>query len=233
MADGYDLDARLAFLAGENAKHLAVVLRAKAGQSYDVSCDGHVFEAEITKVSPERVEFRLGKPRPADSSADVTLLLSIFKFDRFEWAIEKCTELGVTNIVPVISKRTDKHLATAALKRAERWRKIAREAAQQSRRVLPTEIADPVKLKDAIAAQPAEVTRLVLAEAEENRTLTGALATVTGAIVMAVGPEGGWTPDEIAQFESAGWMPVSLGANILRAETAAMAACAVVQASLE
>ena len=120
IADGFDLDGRAAFVSGENAKHLAVVLRAKTGQRFDVSCEGHVFVAVVTKATPERVEFRLEKEIKAGERAKLTVLLAIFKFDRFEWAVEKCTELGATRIVPAVAKRTDKHLASAAAKRAER-----------------------------------------------------------------------------------------------------------------
>ena len=78
------------------------------------------------------------------------MLLAVFKFDRMEWAIEKCTELNVTRIVPIVARRTEKHLALAAEKRVERWRRIAREASEQSRRVVVPEIANPVKLADAM-----------------------------------------------------------------------------------
>ena len=81
------------------------------------------------------MEFTLGAEIAAQTVTPITLLLAVFKFDRMEWAIEKCTELNVTAIVPVIARRTEKHLALAAEKRAQRWRRIAREASQQSRRI--------------------------------------------------------------------------------------------------
>ena len=95
------------------------------------------------------------------------LVVAIYKFDRLEWAIEKCTELGVTRIVPVIARRTDAHLAAAAGKRVERWRRIAHEAAQQSRRLRPPQIDEAVKLKSALALEAP--TRLLLNENERSR----------------------------------------------------------------
>ena len=92
---------------------------------------------ESSPSRPDRVEFELGEEIATASSAQVTIALAIFKFDRMEWAIEKCTELGVARIVPVIASRTETHLATAAVKRAERWRRIALQASEQSRRISP------------------------------------------------------------------------------------------------
>ena len=90
------------------------------------------------------------KKSPPRALAEITLLLAIFKFDRMEWAIEKCTELGVSRIVPVIARRTDSHLAAASANEIERWRRIARQAAEQSRRAAPPEISVPIKLSEAL-----------------------------------------------------------------------------------
>lgn len=215
-----------AALVGDNAAHLARVLRARAGQEFDISAGGSVRRGRIVSVSTERVEFELGEAVPAAADGlPVTLLLAVFKFDRMEWAIEKATELGVAGIVPVIARRTEAHLAVAAGKRVERWRKLAFESAQQSRRLAPPPIAVPTKLADAIAAATGD--RIVLAESEGNTTLKQALAGATGPVTLAVGPEGGWTDDEMKIFRTAGWRPASLGNTILRAETAAIAALAV------
>jgi 16S rRNA (uracil1498-N3)-methyltransferase len=151
----------------------------------------------------------------------------VFKFDRMEWAIEKCTELNATSIVPVIARRTEKHLAQAAEKRVERWRRIAREASEQARRVTPPEIGGPVKLD--VALRTLADLRIALAEAEREAQLAEILRghDGTSSLGLAIGPEGGWTQDELQLFEQAGWVPASLGATILRAETAAIAALAV------
>jgi 16S rRNA (uracil1498-N3)-methyltransferase len=165
--------------------------------------------------------------------------MSIFKFDHMEWAIEKATELGVAAIVPVIARRTEKHLALAAMKRVERWRRIVHEAAQQSRRSDVPVVHDPVKLADRVKTD-AKLKRIVLAEQERSATLRRALEeamVAAGAempdLEIAIGPEGGWAPDEEALFDANGWQAVSLGPRILRAETAAIATLAVVASMLE
>ena len=229
IADEYSADR--AALTGEHAAHLARTLRARVGQEFDVSCGDVVRHATITSVSDDRVEFSLGEAVPATVMTPVTLVLAVFKFDRMEWAIEKCTELHVTTIVPVIARRTEKHLAQAAEKRLERWRRIAREAAQQSRRVAPPEIADPAKLADTLKIEATR--RIVLSEQEHEVALSDVLSsTSANSLALAIGPEGGWADDELRSFADAGWASASLGDTILRAETAAIAAMAIARVLL-
>ena len=217
-----------AALTGEHAEHLSRVLRARIGQEFDITTGDKVRRGRITAITANRVEFELGDEIPASASLHVTLALAIFKFDRMEWAIEKCTELGAAGIVPVIASRTEAHLAAAAAKRVERWRRIALQAAEQSRRISPPEISQPVKLKDALVL-PGTV-HIVLSEAEPDVMLKDVLQSERrdGDVVLAFGPEGGWTVDELKRFEEAGWISAALGRTILRAETAAIAATAVV-----
>jgi 16S rRNA (uracil1498-N3)-methyltransferase len=149
-----------------------------------------------------------------------------------EWAIEKCTELGVSQIVPVIARRTDLHLVTASAKRVERWQRIALQAAEQSRRASPPEISAPIRFAEAVKF-PGKL-RILLAESEEQTQLRDVVKSPTGngGIILAVGPEGGWTDDESKSFQQAGWISASLGNTILRAETAAIAATAIVASAL-
>ncbi|MGE5723631.1 MAG: RsmE family RNA methyltransferase [Acidobacteriota bacterium] len=231
-----------AALVGEHAAHLARVLRAQVGQEFDIAADGVVRRGRILSVSGDRVEFELGEEVAAAPAVPVTLALAIFKFDRMEWAIEKCTELGVARIVPFAARRTDAHLAASAAKRVERWRRIAREASEQARRVAPPEVADPVKLREVLALAGKQ--RIVLSEAERAvslRELCGVGAPSAGSVqapardvslILTIGPEGGWTNEELQAFAQAGWKSASLGATILRAETAAIAATAVIMAEL-
>jgi 16S rRNA (uracil1498-N3)-methyltransferase len=295
-----------AALTGEHASHLSRTLRVRVGQEFDVACGSIVRRATVSSVSVDRVEFTLGEELLATAVVPVTLLLAVFKFDRMEWAIEKCTELNVTTIVPVIARRTEKHLALAAEKRVERWRRIAREASEQSRRTSPPEITEPMKLKDLLTFEdereeipvgpgarmhgpwkneprrggdsgsrkeglqerPAneprsggtEVSpgrepwvdmatgqsrvataqadenniRIVLAENERDLTLTDILSANPNpqALTLAVGPEGGWTPEELKLFAESHWLFASLGETILRAETAAIAALAIARAEV-
>lgn len=214
-----------AALVGEHAEHLARVLRARLGQEFDVVAEGRVRNARVSRITPERVDFDLLADVPASPAPHVELLVAVFKFDRFEWAVEKATELGVARLVPLVTRRTDARLATAAVKRVERWRRIAQEAAEQSRRSTPPEVADPTKLKIAIAA--AAGSQVVLAESETGTTLKQALASARPPVSLAIGPEGGWTADELNEFADHGWVSASLGSTILRAETAAIAAIAI------
>ena len=219
-----------AALTGNHADHLSRVLRARVGQEFDIATGALVRRGRIVSIADTRVEFELGEEVPAASPANVTLLLAIFKFDRMEWAIEKCTELGVARIVPVIARRTDAHLASASAKRLERWRRLAQQASEQSRRATPPEIAAGMKLKDATGLPG--VARIVLTEAENKTWLRDVLPSVEGEILLAIGPEGGWTGDELQLFQTAGWISASLGPTILRAETAAIAATAIVISDL-
>ena len=221
-----------AALIGEHADHLVRVLRARVGQDFDIATGSTVRRGRISFVDDARVEFELCEEIPGSNQAEITLVLAVFKFDRMEWAIEKCTELGVARIVPIIARRTDAHLAAASAKRVDRWQRIARQAAEQSRRAAPAEIATPIKL--AVALDLAGALRIVLAESEEQTLLRDVVKPQTAAdgIVLAVGPEGGWTESELQSFRQSGWTSASLGNTILRAETAAMAATAVVASAL-
>ncbi|MEO6982238.1 MAG: RsmE family RNA methyltransferase [Edaphobacter sp.] len=247
-----------ATLTGDQAIHLARVLRAEPGQIYDVVANGFLHRAEILSVSPgssseaAEVHFALHEELESDAALPLHLLLAIFKFDHMEWAIEKATELGVSRITPILARRTEKHLALAAPKRAERWRRIALEAAKQSRRTDIPEIADPTQLKAALEKEQSPV-RILLSEAEQTLTLTAALENseagtkprvphpsqshregweVDSRLALAIGPEGGWTPEEMSLFTQHVWQPVTLGPRILRAETAAIAAIAIASAHL-
>ena len=221
-----EVSGNRAALVGDHADHLVRVLRARVGEEFDVVADAAIRRGRIVSISENRVDFELAEEIPAIAAADLTLLLSIFKFDRFEWAVEKCTELGVKKIVPVIARRTDAHLASASAKRVERWRRIAVQAAEQSRRTVPPEICDPVKLQEALRV-PGKV-HIVLSEAEEQVRLRDLFAGSEEAdAILAIGPEGGWTEDELELFQREHWISASLGSTILRAETAAIAATAL------
>jgi 16S rRNA (uracil1498-N3)-methyltransferase len=153
-----------------------------------------------------------------------------------EWAIEKATELGVSRITPILARRTEKHLSQAAAKRADRWRRIALEASKQSRRTTIPEIVDAATLKTALEHEKS-LTKILLSETEQAATLSAVLSasvrpTGNESVALAIGPEGGWTPEEITLFISQHWQPVTLGPRILRAETAAIAAIAITSSHL-
>jgi 16S rRNA (uracil1498-N3)-methyltransferase len=223
-----------AALTGEHAAHLSRVLRARVGEEFDIATPQGVRHGRISSITGERVVFELGELIEEEAAREIAVLLSIFKFDRYEWAVEKLTELGVTTIIPLIAERTETHLAQAANKRAERWRRIALAAAEQSRRALPPEIAAPVALEE---LSMADARRIVLVEPGADAEPTPALAAVLqehpesrAQLALAIGPEGGWSPREVESFRERSWRSASLGAQVLRAETAAISAVAIAMA---
>ena len=225
-----EVSGNRAALTGPHAQHLSRVLRARVGQRFDIATGTTVRTGVVTRVSDSRVEFELGEEYPSQAATAITLALAIFKFDRMEWAIEKATELGVARIIPVVAQRTESHLAAAAAKRSERWQRIARQASEQCRGSAAPEIAQPIKLKELLKC-PIKV-RIVLSELEQDLMLKEAIPDQTKHISVAIGPEGGWSGGELIQFRDAGWVSASLGNTILRAETSAIAAMAVILSEL-
>ncbi len=220
-------------LTGDDAEHVARVLRAEAGQRYEIAGDGRVYLAEIVECRRQRVRFQVMEELdvPADPLR-MTLLAAIIKFDRFEWMVEKATEAGVNVIVPVVAGRSERGLEKAAWKRLERWRRIAKESSQQSRRVRLPEVESPMPVEQAVTL-PGEF-RYFLDEAEGVRPLAGALPPGEerrpgSEAICLVGPEGGWVDGERDLAAKARFLPVSLGPSILRAETAALASVVLVR----
>ena len=135
-------------LRGEEARHLTRVLRVEAGQRFEISDNGAVYLAEIAEARGDRVVFRIEEPIESPPPwSTITLCAALIKFDRFEWIVEKATELGVDRILPVEAARTEKGLLEASRKRSERWERIARESSQQSRRARLPEILNAVPLR--------------------------------------------------------------------------------------
>jgi len=230
-----------AVLLDAQAEHLARVLRAQPGQQFDIVAGNKVQRGVIARVAEDRVEFSLHEAVETTASLPLVMILSIVRFERMEWAIEKLTELGVADIVPLIAQRSEKHLVQAASKRVERWRTIARESAQQSRRSDIPEVSGPLRLAQCLSPEdevPGNV-RLLLSEREPGRTLRACMeerfsqersATLSAneKIYAAIGPEGGWTDAEMNLFAQHRWQAVSLGPRVLRTETAAIAVASVV-----
>ena len=216
-------------LVGETAEHLRRVLRAEPAQQFEISDNHSVYLAEIDAVAKDLVSFRVleeieGQARPVRLVA----LVSLIKFDRFEWIVEKATELGVETLVPVMAGRSEKGLDKAALKRVERWRRIAVESSQQSRRDRLPEIATCIPFEEALQTQGQH--RYFLEEepsAPPLLTVLPKMKTCGDRVCLLAGPEGGWTSDERKASSASGWQPVSLGPQILRTETAVIAALAV------
>jgi 16S rRNA (uracil1498-N3)-methyltransferase len=258
FVDRFERDS--ASLRDEAAEHLGRVLRAEPGQLYELSDGNRVWLARVERVAlskrgPNRIEFALVEPIEAvEPSLRIELLVSIVKFDRLEWAIEKATELGADEIVPLKAARTDKSLLAAAEKRQKRWKRILLESAQQSRRLRPPVLSAALPADKAFTQSTAAL-KILLSErrdapplrqllSQDSTSVAQALLPVrpsnaaeanTSArskISLAIGPEGGWTEDEIALARASGFLDASLGENILRTETAVIASLAVLQFAL-
>jgi len=221
-----------AHIEGDDAKHLTKVLRVEVGQRFEISDNRNVYLAEVAIAHKGEVEFRTIEKLPAEPErVRITLCAALIKFDHFEWMLEKATELGVSQIIPVIATRTERGLDRAAEKRIERWRRIVMEASQQSRRAFLPEVADAVPFSKVLGQSGYP---FVLDEEPGGPNLLTALPTARtseDAVALLIGPEGGWTDAERAAFIAAQWTRVTMGPLILRAETAAMAALSIVNAA--
>jgi 16S rRNA (uracil1498-N3)-methyltransferase len=222
----------MAELRGDEARHLTRVLRVEEGQRFEISDNQAAYLAEIAEARGERVVFRIVEPLDTPvAPVGITLCAALIKFDRFEWMIEKATELGVERILPVESTRTERGLFEASRKRAERWVRIARESSQQSRRLHIPEILPAARFEKSLAL---EADHRYFLDVDEGPCQAPPLLRLMPAerpagsrVAVLVGPEGGWTDSERQLSAAAGWPKVSLGPQVLRAETAASAALAV------
>jgi len=225
-----EVRAGRAEVRGDEAHHLAKVLRIEPGQKFEISDNCNVFLAEVEKVGKDLVSFQmLEQLAPAQAMVRITLVASLIRFERFEWLLEKATELGVEKVVPAQAARSEKGLDIAAEKRVTRWRKIVREASEQSRRDRLPEVEGPVPLPKALSID-ADF-KYVLDEEAGANPLAAALPdarTAHNRVAMMVGPEGGWTERERVAMVEKGWLPVGIGGAILRTETAAIAGIAVI-----
>ena len=225
-------------MRGDAAEHLGRVLRAEPGQLYELSDGqrvwlGRVESVGLLKRGENRIEFSLVEAVAVRESAlQVDLLIALVKFDRFEWCLEKATELGVRNIVPIVAARSDKALVGAAEKRHARWEKILLESAQQSRRVRPPKLETALKADAAFAGERADL-KILLSENADAPSIRNVLGGKSSNFVaLAIGPEGGWTDAELDAARVAGFSEASLGQLILRTETAVLSALAIVNFAL-
>lgn len=213
-------------LRGEEAKHLTRVLRVELGQVYEISDNANKYLAKVVEAHKEAVRFEIVERLEASRETPlITLYVAIIKFEHFEWGIEKATELGVDRIVPLVTARTEHGLEKAVPKRLERWRKIALEASQQSRRVFLPEITEAVALRKVLGV--VEGKKFFLDEERSGQGLKRAVDEEPVSVL--IGPEGGWTEEERELARGSGWTPISLGPRVLRAETAWMACLAILR----
>jgi 16S rRNA (uracil1498-N3)-methyltransferase len=222
-------------LSGDEAAHLGRVLRLGPGAQISAfDGRGHEYVAVVEQVEADRVRCRiLQRMEPAPPTpVSVSLGQGLPKAEKFEWVIQKATELGVVEVVPLLTDRSVPQLTGARLAaKLARWEKIAREACKQSGRATVPRLWPPMRLEAFFSAFQSADLKLVLWEGERRRRLRAVLDAYAQAatIAVVVGPEGGLTPEEVAQGEPYGFLPVGLGARILRTETASLVAVALLQ----
>lgn len=218
-------------LEGARFHYLQRVLRLAVGDSLEVFDSGRAFTASIVAADQTSMTLELGAERVARSMRPVTIVQGLPKADKLELVLQKATELGATAFAPVSTARSIVKLEGKEDKKLERWRRIVEEAARQCRRSDVPTVAPPAPLLEAVKALPGAPTLLVLDE-EEHATRLGLAFSVLDAdqpVALIIGPEGGLTREEVSALISLGAVAVTLGTLVLRTETAALAALAIVR----
>jgi 16S rRNA (uracil1498-N3)-methyltransferase len=228
-------------LSAEESRHLRDVLRLRAGEeAFVFDGEGREFACVLTEAGTRgreaarlEVRGRVEPPRP-ESPLELTLALALLKGEKFDLVVQKATELGAGFVKPIVTKRSDVRLRDArdAAHRVERWRRLALEAAKQSGRARVPSVEMPAAFDSCVAAAPrARELRVIFAEGGGGglNTLSVEGRERPSAVNALVGPEGGWDEDEVALAKEHGWSVVTLGGRTLRAETAAITACALLQ----
>jgi 16S rRNA (uracil1498-N3)-methyltransferase len=222
-------------LLPERERHyLAGVLRLRAGDSFQAILDGEAeMNAVLEQASPRCVARIVGREKVTEERGpSITLLQAVLKAPRMSWLVQKATELGVSLLVGVVTERTVPRRG-GAQERASRWRTIAREAAEQCGATRLPRVEGALPYRQALAGCEGQDLRLLLWEGKAPH-LRDALARASNVerVCLAVGPEGGFTTGEVEAARAAGFIPVSLGSRILRSETAAIAALAILRFAL-
>jgi 16S rRNA (uracil1498-N3)-methyltransferase len=228
-----DISSDIVTITGDQARHLALVLRLKPSDMVSV-LNGTGYEYECRIISAHKKEIRaevLSKtPYSAESPVSITIVQGISKGERMDIAVQKSTELGAIRFIPVTTERTQ----VKQTQKVERWRKISLAAAQQSGRDKLLDIDEPVSLEEYLSTQVTPSANIILFEEHRDRNLKQILKGLNGVkqITVLIGPEGGFTKDEVAAAEEMGFIRASLGPRILRTETAPITILSIIQYEL-
>lgn len=221
-------------LPDDVANHLVRVMRLREGEACVLfNGDGHDYHATLVESGKRDARVQVASAHPLDneSALPITLLQGIARGEKMDLILQKATELGVQAIVPVNAERTEVKLdAARAEKRLAHWRSVVVSACGQSGRARVPTVAPPQTLQDAAQAMPAQALKLTLDPQGEHRLST--LSEAPAGVVIAIGPEGGWSPRDRLALQQAGFQGLQLGPRVLRTETAGLAAIAAVQARL-
>jgi 16S rRNA (uracil1498-N3)-methyltransferase len=226
-------------ITGDLLHHLRDSLRLHPGDRLTLN-DGHGtrYRVEVTHVTPQAIDSRIIDQQTESTrrTSPIVLGQALIKGDKMDWVIQKATELGVATILPIHSTHSVIKPNPERLEHQRaRWSRIARDAAQQSERWTLPVIADPVDLAEVCRHYASAPLKGMLAE----RSRGPSLATISlpqdrqHSIILLIGPEGGWAPDEQRLAQEQGFLPLTLGPRILRAETAAIAALSILQSRLD
>ena len=232
--EAFDFHSKQVSLGTDEARHLREVLRLKAGDDVRIfDGAGNEYNAVVVKAMRDSAVLELGdkaEPASQESPLHFTLALALLKGDKFDLVVQKATELGVNELVPVMTKFADIRLndPSDASKRVVRWQRIALEAAKQSGRAALPGISPPIEFAQLIDSENAGTSLRVMFAERGGRSLTD-LPVSAPVVSVLVGSEGGWAPEEIAAAEKYGWRIVTLGGRIMRAETAAITVSALMQ----
>jgi 16S rRNA (uracil1498-N3)-methyltransferase len=222
-------------LTADEAKHLRGVLRLKPGDEVFVfNGIGQEFRCRVERFLRDEVvlnDCEQVDPAQPESPLNLTLALALLKGDKFDLVVQKATELGVSNILPVTTTHADIHLrdSSDAQKRVTRWQRIAMEAAKQCGRATVPDVAMPSSFDSVVTAEPQAIRLMFSERAGSPLEYEDSLVSRPKALIALIGSEGGWADDEIQHARSAGWHIVTLGGRILRAETAAISAMVLLQ----
>jgi 16S rRNA (uracil1498-N3)-methyltransferase len=225
-----EIEAGLVSVTGEDARYLATVLRCRAGDQITVGDSrSRVYSGSIVRATKREVTIEItgtGRAADTESPLGITLLQGLLKGDRMDLVIQKATELGVSEIVPVITERSQ---VRETRKRA-RWQKIAQEASRQSGRSHIPAVRDPVDIESVFSERPVSGGGIMFWEegGEKLSSVVGQLQG-QGMIELFTGPEGGFSEEEVRAARGKGFAVATLGRRILRAETAAIVALGIVQ----
>ena len=217
------IDGSEATVTGRPAHHLSRVARLRPGEHVEVSDQQTAYRAVTIASSAAEVRFRVHDPLPSPRPARLDVSLAIIKFSRFDWAVEKLTEIGVRSVTPLEADRCDHRLVRAASRRVERWSRIAVEAAQQSRHLAAPAVNPPLAFEAAVHSKGTRGGILADPGGQAVARACGPSSTS-----LLVGPEGGWTSGEVDLATKHGFRPACLGTSILRSETAAVSIAAVI-----
>lgn len=234
FVDPARLAEEIVVVTDEDHRYLTRVLRMSVGETVTLF-DGKTVEAlaRVSRVGPRALELRIEERRAvmADTRPQVTLIQGLAKGDKIDFVVQKATELGLARFIPVTTARAVARLdgtAARALQRRARWQKIAREAARQSGRLDVPEVEGVTTLTTALRAAPKDALKLMLWEGVRQTSLRAEIpAQPPQQIVIVVGPEGGFTVEEVEEARQDGFVAVGLGPRVLRTETAALVMLAI------